>query len=79
LEFIETIAKETSLTLVDDLKKKVTNLTRLIFKISQGCLKQFKDRKKILEAEGKAKEQEESNTEPEPVTENGPTEVEATN
>lgn len=62
LEFIETIAKETDLKLVDDLKKKVTNLTRLVFKISQECLKKFKERKKILEAEGKAKEAAEGKT-----------------
>lgn len=62
LEFIETIAKETDLKLVDDLKKKVTNLTRLVFKISQECLKKFKERKKILEAEGKAKEAAEGET-----------------
>lgn len=51
LEFIETIGKQSQLELVDELKKKVTSLTRIIFKISQDCLKLFKDRKKVLEQE----------------------------
>lgn len=51
LEYIEVIGKQTSLDLVDELKKKVTNLTRNLFKISQDCLKLFKDRKKVLEQE----------------------------
>lgn len=57
LEFIEVIAKETNLERVDELKKKVTALTRTIFKINQEVLKLFKDRKKLLESQEKTQEQ----------------------
>lgn len=68
LAHIETIAKETDMALVDDLKKKITAFTRFVFKISSGYLKQFKERKAILEAEGKAKDAAE-NPEDAPVEE----------
>lgn len=56
LEFIETISKQTNLELVDELKKKVTNFTRIIFKITQDSLQQLKNRKKLLETQAKALE-----------------------
>ena len=48
VNYIEEVRAETNLDLIDEIKKKVTNLTRALFKLQNGCLKQVKERKKEL-------------------------------